>query len=105
MTRLLISGLVAWENLGYITYFSTQQEISCPVLNSRKSLEFICVIKFGNSRFIFRTETGREAGSLKWVGLRRDGKGPVLDAWDEKFSKFFWKKLGTGKSGSGMQTL
>ena len=65
VTRLLISGLVAWENLGYITYFSTQQEISCPVLNSGKSLEIICVIKFGNSSFIFRTETGQEVGSLE----------------------------------------
>ena len=27
-----------------ITYFSTQQEISCPVLNSGKSFELTCVI-------------------------------------------------------------
>ena len=60
--------------------------------------------KFGYSRFIFGTETGREVASLEWAGIRRDGKWLVLNAQDRKFSGFARKKFGTPKTRPGTQT-
>ena len=63
------------------------------------------LFKFETSSFIFGTKTRWEVSGLESSILRQDGKWVVLNALDEIFPLFFHEKSGTGKSGSGIQTL
>ena len=88
-----------------VLYFSTQQEISCPVLKSGKSLGiFPCII---NSGIPVSFQGLRRDG--KWASLEQrelDGTGsePVLNARDQKFPLFPGKKIWYPKTRLGMQT-
>ena len=82
----------------YITNFSTQQEIF------PSSTKFSQNFKFGNSRFIFGTETGPEMASPEWRDLDRPGQRMFPNARDGKFSGFFWENPVPGKWHSGTQT-
>ena len=78
------------------------------ILNKRTTTNLLCSVtnvtcvcvniadkqyfKFGNSRFILGTETGREMAGLEWAGIIRDRKW-VLNARDGKFSTFSGKNL------------
>ena len=73
----------------------TTTNLSCSVTN----VNCVCVniadkqyFKFGNSRFILGTETGREMASLEWAKIIRDGKW-VFNAQDGKFPAFSGKNL------------
>ena len=68
-------------------------------------LEFSRNFKFGNSRFIFGTETGREMASPKWRDWDRTRKRMFPNAWDGKFPRFFREKSGSRKMAFGNADL
>ena len=89
--------------INYITQFDPRLTPSPLHYTTKKSgmTRKIQNFKFGNFRFIFGTETGREVASLEWAGISRDGKWLVLNALDRKFSG---KKFGTPKKRPGTRT-
>ena len=71
--------------------FGTGWDYSVPL---GKSLERSWNDKFGNSRFIFGTETGQELASPEWPDLDRTEKRIFPHAPDWKFPRFFREKSG-----------
>ena len=79
------------------TIFSTQGENSRAVLNFGNWKTKILIPEF-LFHFFIGIEPGREAISLEWAGIRRDGKWLVLSARGEKFPQFFRKIWFPGKA-------
>ena len=89
--------------INYITQFDPRLTPSPLHYTTKKSgmTRKIQNFKFGNFRFIFGTETGREVASLEWAGLSRDREE---DARDGQFIGFSGKKFGAQKMRPGTQT-